>query len=261
MNLNSLLHVSRSGINGLQKHMDVTSNNIANVNTTGYKEKQISFRELLNNPTTAEEVDFPENTQNLGFNRGVTIEEQGVNFSQGSFTDTQSAYDFAIEGAGFFGVREASGELLLTREGNFGRDVLGQLVNQRGQVVEMATTVPYQQWPEGTPSVDSYGNVSIVNGDNNYPVGQILLFMPENSDDLVADGSNLFRVANEANLQTSLTNPNAFGNIRQASLENSNVDLAKSMTDMIATQRAYTLNTRVLQSTDDMLSTVNRFTE
>ncbi|MCD5002868.1 flagellar hook-basal body protein [Enterococcus saccharolyticus] len=260
MNLNSLLHVSRSGVNGMQKKMDVTSNNIANVNTTGYKEKQVSFRELLNNPTTNNDAPLAANAQ-VALSRGTGADEQSVNFSQGSYLQTNSPYDFAIQGAGFFGVRDADNQLVLTRDGNFGRDEVGRLVNNRGQAVEMNLTVPYQEWPTGTPVVDTYGNVSIVDGGTTTNVGRLVMYLPENNENLIADGNNQYSVVAGTNLATSDANPELFGDIAQNRLENSNVNLAQSMTDMIATQRAYSLNTRVLQSTDEMLSVVNRFTE
>ncbi|MGX7195964.1 flagellar hook-basal body protein [Enterococcus olivae] len=261
MNLNSLLHVSRSGINGLQKHLDVTANNIANVNTTGYKEKQTSFRELLNNPTTQVEVGFPANTPNLGFNRGVAVFEEGVDFTQGSFMQTESPYDLAIQGNGFFGVRDANGQLLLTRDGNFMLDETGRLVNERGLPLEVNLAVPYANWPQGTPAIDPSGNISIVNGATTTDVGRVVLYQPENPDALIAEGENVYRLAEGSNLLNSNATMAGFGTIRQSALENANVNLAKTMTDLIATQRAYSLNTRVLQSTDELLSTVNRFTD
>lgn len=259
MNLNSLLYVSRSGINGLQKNLDVTTNNIANVNTTGYKEKQTSFRELLNNPTSQEEARFANNGESLGFNRGVSVAEEGVHFTQGSLTETESPYDLAIQGEGFFGVRDTNNQLLLTRDGSFARDQAGRLVNGSGMPLDVDLTIPYTNWPQGTPKIDASGNISIISDNRTIAVGKVRLYLPENTNSLIASGNNYYRLAEGDNLLTA--NNENVGTIRQSALENANVNLAKTMTDLITTQRAYSLNTRVLQSTDELLTMVNRLTD
>ncbi|WP_414840629.1 flagellar hook-basal body protein [Enterococcus saccharolyticus] len=260
MNLNSLLHVSKSGINGLQQSLDRTANNIANVNTTGYKEKQTSFRELLNNQTTAQEVNIPANAE-IAFNRGLETTPQSVVFSQGALRSSDSPLDLAIQGNGFFGVRDANNQLFLTRDGNFGFDANGTLVNNQGMRVDTTLTVPYQQWPQGKPIIDQNGNISISANGTATPVGRIMMYLPENTEAIIPNGDNLYQVQPGAVVRTSNENVAGLGTIQQSMLEHSNVELARSMTEMITTQRAYSLNTRVLQSTDEMLSIVNRFTD
>ncbi|WP_207942441.1 flagellar basal-body rod protein FlgG [Enterococcus sp. DIV2402] len=260
MNLNSLLHVSKSGINGLQQSLDRTANNIANVNTTGYKEKQTSFRELLTNQTTAQEVNLPVNAE-VAFNRGVETAQQSVVFRQGALRSSDSPLDLAIQGEGFFGVRDANNQLLLTRDGNFGFDANGTLVNSQGLRVDTTLTVPYQQWPQGKPVIDQAGNISITANGTSTPVGRVMMYLPENPETIVLTGDNLYQVEPGTVVRNSNENIEGLGTIQQSMLENSNVELARSMTEMITTQRAYSLNTRVLQSTDEMLSIVNRFTD
>lgn len=257
MNMNELLSISRTGLNGLQKAMDVTANNIANVNTTGYKERQVNFRELLNNATTANEASLSADAGNITMNRGLQVNQQSVNFKQGSLMTTDRALDLGIEGAGFFGVRDGQGNVYLTRDGNFSQDANGQIVTSDGYQVDVALVRPVEQWPKGDVKVDQNGVVQI----NETVVGQIVRYLPENEENLVIAGQNLYELAPGAAWVSSQTNPEAFGQIHAYKLENSSVDLAQSMTDMIITQRSYSLNSRVLQSTDDMYNVINRFTD
>jgi flagellar basal-body rod protein FlgG len=167
----------------------------------------------------------------------------------------------AIQGEGFFGVRDANNQLLLTRDGNFGFDANGTLVNSQGLRVDTTLTVPYQQWPQGKPMIDQSGNISITANGTSTPVGRVMMYLPENPETIVPTGDNLYQVEPGTVVRNSNENIEGLGTIQQSMLENSNVELARSMTEMITTQRAYSLNTRVLQSTDEMLSIVNRFTD
>ncbi|MHC5269559.1 flagellar hook-basal body protein [Enterococcus sp. LJL98] len=254
--MNHLLNISRSGINGLQQKLDVTAHNLANVNTAGYKRKTLQFRELLNNPI-ANQAPVNENANPAVINRGVEGLVMQDLWQQGSFLETGNPWHFAIEGDGFFGVRDANNQLLLTRAGAFGQDETGRLVNQQGEAVEMTDFLPSNQWPKGEIHVTASGAVSIVHADQQTPVGQIRLYQPTDFNALVAVGENHFQV----NPGTALVESLQGSRIRQGSLEQSTVDVAQSMSDMLVTQRAYSLNTRALQSTDEMFSTINRFTE
>lgn len=256
MNMSQILSISRSGLNAYQREMDVVSNNLANVDTLGYKDKRTTFQELLNNGTNANEVGLSQNAGNVAINAGLNVQQVNENLSQGAFKSTAGTYDLAIDGEGYFGVRDGANNLYLTRDGSFRRDADGNLVTSKGMKVEVQSNVPSSQWPkDGEVSISTSGYVSI----GNVRVGRILLFRPQNSIDMNDIGNNLYRC--DGNLISSANNNVGFGQINQGLVELSNVDVADTMSKMIITQRAYQMNSKALQSTDEMLQTINKFTE
>lgn len=256
MNMSQILSISRSGLNAYQREMDVVSNNLANVDTLGYKDKRTTFQELLNNGTNANEVGLSQNAGNVAINAGLNVQQVNENSGQGAFKSTAGTYDLAIDGEGYFGVRDGANNLYLTRDGSFRRDADGNLVTSRGMKVEVQSNVPSSQWPKnGEVSISTSGYVSI----GNVRVGRILLFRPQNSIDMNDIGNNLYRC--DGNLISSANTNAGFGQINQGLVEMSNVDVADTMSKMIITQRAYQMNSKALQSTDEMLETINKFTE
>lgn len=256
MNMSQILSISRSGLNAYQREMDVVSNNLANVDTLGYKDKRTTFQELLNNGTNANEVGLSQNAGNVAINAGLNVQQVNENLSQGAFKSTAGTYDLAIDGEGYFGVRDGANNLYLTRDGSFRRDADGNLVTSKGMKVEVQSNVPSSQWPkDGEVSISTSGYVSI----GNVRVRHILLFRPQNSIDMNDIGNNLYRC--DGNLISSANTNVGFGQINQGMVELSNVDVADTMSKMIITQRAYQMNSKALQSTDEMLQTINKFTE
>lgn len=256
MNMSQILSISRSGLNAYQREMDVVSNNLANVDTLGYKDKRTTFQELLNNGTNANEVGLSQNAGNVAINAGLNVQQVNENLSQGAFKSTAGTYDLAIDGEGYFGVRDGANNLYLTRDGSFRRDADGNLVTSKGMKVEVQSNVPSSQWPkDGEVSISTSGYVSI----GNVRVGRILLFRPQNSIDMNDIGNNLYRC--DGNLISSANTNVGFGQINQGMVELSNVDVADTMSKMIITQRAYQMNSKALQSTDEMLQMINKFTE
>ena len=256
MNMSQILSISRSGLNAYQREMDVVSNNLANVDTLGYKNKRTTFQELLNNGTNTNEVGLSQNAGNVAINAGLNVQQVNENLSQGAFKSTAGTYDLAIDGEGYFGVRDGANNLYLTRDGSFRRDADGNLVTSKGMKVEVQSNVPSSQWPkDGEVSISTSGYVSI----GNVRVGRILLFRPQNSIDMNDIGNNLYRC--DGNLISSANTNAGFGQINQGMVELSNVDVADTMSKMIITQRAYQMNSKALQSTDEMLQTINKFTE
>ena len=256
MNMSQILSISRSGLNAYQREMDVVSNNLANVDTLGYKDKRTTFQELLNNGTNANEVGLSQNAGNVAINAGLNVQQVNENLSQGAFKSTAGTYDLAIDGEGYFGVRDGANNLYLTRDGSFRRDADGNLVTSKGVKVEVQSNLPSSQWPkDGEVSISTSGYVSI----GNVRVGRILLFRPQNSIDMNDIGNNLYRC--DGNLISSANTNAGFGQINQGLVELSNVDVADTMSKMIITQRAYQMNSKALQSTDEMLQTINKFTE
>ncbi|WP_314061229.1 flagellar hook-basal body protein [uncultured Vagococcus sp.] len=251
--MNQSLSISLTGLKGLQHNLDTVSNNVANVNTSGYKKTESVFQELLLNDVTGS-VDLSPNATNVGINRGVKVSQSSLNVSQGGLVSGRGPYDLAIAGQGFFGVRGADNQLVLTRDGGFRPDQNGILRNSGGDRLEVAYTVPQGQWPAGSPSIRENGTIFV----GAQEVGKVLLFNVDNPSQLKVLGQNKFGI-NGGVLQNSQTNPEGVGTIKQGYLESSNVDLAESMTDMIVTQRAYSMNAKVLQSTDEMMQRINEF--
>lgn len=253
--MNGSLAISKTGLQGLQKNLDVVAHNIANANTDGFKQNQVSFNELLLNDFSPTQVNLSDNLDNGTISRGTRAEVTGFDNRQGSFYETGNGTDLAISDEGFFAIRTEGNQLRLTRNGNFSFNEDRILVNNQGQNVEVNYTVPREQWPDGKESITRDGSI-LVNGQR---VGQMVLYRPTNSALLIETGSNQFRVENEGALLNSLTTPAGFGQLHSGYLESSNVDLANSMSELIVTQRAYSLNSRVLQATDEMMQRVNDF--
>ncbi|MBM7544711.1 flagellar hook-basal body protein [Periweissella beninensis] len=259
MNMNSLLDISRSGLNGFQRKMDTIGNNIANVNTTGFKARDLNFEELLNNQTTTNEVGLSKQARKTGINMGVGTQQANINLQQGALADAPADTDLAIQGSGFFGVRVGN-QLLLTRDGSFKRDATGNLVTENGATVAMTKNLPTNKWPNGKLQIAQDGKVSIINNqDKVIQVGRINLYNVTKPTQLSAVGQNLY-TTDATNIQQTAAG-GANGLILQNKLENSTVSLANEMTDMMITQRAYALNTRVAQASDTMLNITNQFND
>lgn len=251
--------ISKSGLQGHQHKLNNLSHNIANVNTTGFKKKDSQFAELIHNAVTEQDVRLADNAE-VSLNAGVRSTTSKDHFTQGTLTQTDDPLHLAVGGNGFFGVRNADNELLLTRDGAFHINSQNQVVSDRGEHLEMTVTVPVDQWDRQSLSVSDTGDVlTSINGEMT-AVGRIPLYLPPHSAAIESAGSNTYRVMDGVNLIESANAPETFGSVMSGYLESSNVDLAQSITDMMLSQRAYSLNGRVLQSTDEMHSLINQFT-
>jgi flagellar basal-body rod protein FlgG len=222
--------LSQTGIQAQQLKMDQISNDIANVNTTGYKSKSTSFRELLLNDVTERDVLLSDGAI-IGQSRGVQSGVTGTNFSSGNIVETGQPYHFAINGNGFFQVTSPEGNQYLTRDGAFTVDSGGNLVNDRGHYVTIQGDL---------------------NGEFTIP-----LFTVDNPQSLQPISGNYFEVPAGTGMISSQENPGIFGSVAQGMIENSNVDLAQAMTEMIVAQRAYSLNIQASRSTDEMYQVIN----
>lgn len=252
--------ISKSALQTHQHKLDNVAHNISNVNTTGFKKKDVQFSELMHNAVTEQDVRLSENAEPLSLNAGVRIAGSKDSHTQGSLTHTGDTYHLAIGGNGFFGVRNADNERLLTRDGAFHLSDTNQLVNDRGDMLDVNLTIPADEWAGGTVSIGKNGDISsVVNGESTV-VGSIPLFLPANSSDIESAGGNMYRVADDADLLIANADQGGVGTIMSGYLEESNVDLAQSMTDMMMSQRAYSLNSKVMQSTDEIYSLINQFT-
>ena len=220
--MNQILGIGRSGLNANQKKMDVLSDHIANVSTGGYKKKEVQFQELLSNED-----------QSVGVKSGMLK----TNYSQGGLRQTGYQWDLAIEGQGFFGLTDENGNMFFTRDGAFQLSPNGALTDKQGNpVITQQPVNPDGMGPD-------------ING--------IPLFTVENLQNLIHLGQGRYFPGDGANIINSNENPAAFGTIHKGVLEDSNSDITKALTEMITTQRAYTLNTKTIQSTDEIMRLVN----
>ena len=243
--MNTSLTISKSGMNGLQTNLDVISNNVANSTTVGYKQRNTNFHELIREDTNSRG-----NMIMNGIPVGMKAEPGQLKLTQGGLIPSSFEYDVALVGDGFFGVRLPNNQLALTRDGSFRMDAEGTLRTSTGNRVDMTYHVPANQWPNGQATIKDNGQVLV----GNQLVGEIAVYDSSQFEQFEEVGENLYQLPNGATPQR-MANPV----IKQHYLEASNVDLAESMTDMIVTQRAYSMNAKVIQSTDDMMQIINNF--
>lgn len=247
------LYTAATGMEAQQTRMDVISHNLANANTTGFKKGRAEFEELL-----AEKLAAPAAPGTgaptplevgLGVRAGATVRSAG----QGDLLSTQNPLDLAIEGPGFFPIRQASGELLYTRAGNLRVDAEGRLVTAHGEVVEPDITVP-QDATGLTIARDGTVTAQLPGRTAPEPLGTIELALFPNPAGLSSQGRNLF-AASAASGEPMRVKPTeqGAGALAQGYLEGSNVQAVEEMIDMISTQRAYELNSKVIQTADQML--------
>lgn len=245
------ININKTGIKSQQLALNAISNNIANASTEGYKSKAVRFQSLVNNQIT--EADVLLNGVTPGISAGARSEVGVTDFSKGSFRDGTSALNLAIMGDGFFGVENAAGEFFLTKDGSFTVDGTGRLVNGNGDYLVMNGAIPPLTNGNDQLTVTDDGTLLLeVNGVSTQ-VGQLNIYMPANVEGLQPVGENYFVDPN--NNLTLL----ADAVVQSNTIEMSNVDLAQELTNMIVAQRAYSLNVKVAQSTDDLMSLINQF--
>ncbi len=237
--MNISLHIGRTGLNANQHKMDLVSDDIANVNTIGYKSKQMSFRELLN-------------TENISAGTASLVSK--LSYNQGAFIESQNPYNLAIEGDGFFGISK-NGEIMLTRNGGFTLDADNNIVDAEGNTLMIDYTINPNDWADEPISIDEEGYLyQNIEGENTF-LGRIVLYYPDNLDSLIPmDGG---KYLSNGEILSSTDSDFEFGNIKQYYLDQSNVDLIKSLTDMIITQRAYSMSSKVVETADEIYNMSN----
>lgn len=245
------ININKSGIKAQQHALDAISNNIANATTEGYKAKAVRFQSLLQNELTEEDVLLNDITPGIG--AGVRSEVAITDFNQGNLREGTNALNLAIAGDGFFAVENNAGDFYLTRDGSFTMDGMGQLVNNNGDYLVMDGTIPISAGMTNNISIANDGSISIIENGESTVVGAVNMYMPENMEALVPVGGNYYIDPNDT--------INIFeGGLIEANMsEMSNVDLATELTNMMVAQRAYSLNVKVTQSTDEIMSMINQF--
>jgi flagellar basal-body rod protein FlgG len=251
------LGVVRTGLEGEQTKMDVISNNLANINTTGFKKMRPVFSDLLyENPTqaggfTSQATNFPSGLQQ-GTGANVVATEPVV--TQGSLEQTGNALDIAINGQGYFQILLPSGQVAYTRDGSLQVSSQGQVVTAKGYQLQPSITIP-RNAQNVTIGTDGTVSVQIQNQANPSQVGVIQLANFVNPAGLQNMGDNLATQTQASGAPiTGQPSQNGLGTVAQGYLEGSNVSVVDEMIDMIATQRAYELNTQAAKNVDQMLS-------
>ena len=254
------LWIAKTGLDAQQTRMAVVSNNLANVNTTGFKQSRVVFEDLLYQTVrqpggqTSQDTELPSG-MNLG--TGVRVVATEKLFSQGSILQTDNALDIAIKGRGFFEVQTPDGEQAYTRDGSFQRNSQGDLVTASGYLVQPSINIP-----DGAQTItiggDGVVSVKLAGIPTPTQVGTLTTVDFINPVGLQPLGENLF-------IQTSSSGPpqpgtpglNGLGSLAQGALEGSNVNVVAELVNMIETQRAYEMNSKAISTSDQMMQYLN----
>jgi flagellar basal-body rod protein FlgG len=257
--MNPALWAAKTGLDAQQTRMTVTSNNLANVNTSGFKKGRAVFEDLLYQnqrqvgASTSQDTQLP---SGLHVGTGVRVVATEKMYTQGNMTQTGNSLDLAVNGRGFFQVLLPDGTLGYTRDGSFQVSAQGELVTSSGYRVQPGITIP-----DGAQSVTigADGVVTVQQSGQSTPtqVGSLQLVDFINPTGLQPRGENLLvESAASGTAQTGTPGLNGLGLLEQGSLESSNVNVVEELVNMIETQRAYEMNSKAISTTDQMLEYV-----
>jgi len=256
------LAIAATGMTAQQTNVEVIANNIANINTTAFKRSRAEFTDLLyqteraaGSPNRGGQEAVPEGAQiGLGV-RTTAIRNLHI---QGALTNTGNKLDLALNGRGWFQIAGANGETFYTRAGAFNMNATGQIVTADGYVVQPAMTIP-QNTTEVTINETGQVYVRIGTGTTLQLIGQFTLANFTNEAGLDPLGSSLYRETPASGTPVvGVPGDPGFGSVQQGYLETSNVDPVKEITELISAQRAYEMNSKVIQAGDEMFSTVSK---
>jgi len=255
------LYTAATGMNAMQNQIDVTSNNIANVNTIAFKQDRSEFQDLMYDSMNYTSGQTSETTMNpTGIDVGLGVRVSGIqkNFSEGDLETTDNTLDLAIEGDGFFQVTLPNGEIAYTRSGAFKLDSEGNIVNANGYLLEPQITVPDDVV---NLTIAEDGTVTAEDGTTGETtqLGQITLVDFINPAGLTPLGNNLYQESDAAGDPIEgIATEDQFGSIGQGMIELSNVALVTEMVNLITAQRAYEANSKSITTADEMLAIVNQ---
>jgi flagellar basal-body rod protein FlgG len=252
------LYSAAAGMESQQMNLDVISNNLANVNTTGFKKSKVEFQELLYQTTRAAGADQGSGNQlptGIQVGQGSRPVATARIFTNGDLTQTGESLDVAVQGDGFFEVQMPDGTLAYTRDGAFKTSSDGRIVTSDGLPLQAG----FQPVPAGTTNVTigSNGNVTYTGatGSTTFQVQLVRFNNPAGLDSL---GSNLYRETSASGPpQLGTPGQNGFGSLNQGYLELSNVKVVEEMVNLILAQRAYEVNSKAVQSADEMMQQAN----
>jgi flagellar basal-body rod protein FlgG len=256
------LHTAATGMMAQELNVQVISNNIANLRTTGYKRQRAQFQDLLyetvrraGTATSDQGTVLP---AGLEIGSGVKTGSTPRVMSQGNLTSTEKEYDLAIRGEGFFRIRMPDGRTAYSRDGSFALDSQGRLVTAQGNLVQPAITIPQNAQ---AITINQQGQVSATLPGQTAPsvLGQIELSMFVNKAGLQGIGDNLYLETPASGApQNGQPNVEGFGNLLQGNLEQANVEAVSEISDLIAAQRAYEMNAKVISAADQMLQSTSQ---
>jgi flagellar basal-body rod protein FlgG len=254
------MYTAASGMEAQQLNIDTIAHNLANINTSGYKLRRAQFQDLLyqnirqagasNTATT----DIPVGLQ-VGL--GTRPIASNIIFSQGDFSATNNPYDIAIQGQGFFQIKQSNGQIAYTRNGSFHLNKDGNLVTSDGDLLEPQITIPSDHV---SLTVGADGTVQITQSGQTQPqtVGSITLALFQNPSGLQSAGKSLLTpTASSGDAVVGTPGDNGLGTLMQEYMEQSNVSVVDEMVNMIISQRAYEANSKVIRTADEMYTQAN----
>ena len=254
------LDIAGTGMQAQQTNVEVISNNIANMTTTGFKRRRAEFQDLMyqslrrvGSTSSDSGTIVPAGAQvGLGVKTAAVYR---IN-EQGNLTQTSNTLDMAIQGSGYFQVQLPSGQTAYTRDGTFGMSASGEIVTADGYVVAPGITVPSNA-TSITVSTSGQVEATIAGQTATQTVGQLQLATFPNEAGLDAQGDNLFlQTEASGNPQTGSPASTGFGSVMQGYVESSNVNVVSEITNLITAQRAYEMNSKVITASDEMLQTL-----
>jgi flagellar basal-body rod protein FlgG len=250
------LWISKTGMEAQQTQLDTISNNLANVSTNGYKRSHAVFEDLMYQnmrqagAASSEDTELPTGLQ-VGL--GTRAVATARNFSQGNLQQSSNPLDIAIRGSGFFQIQLPDGTTGYTRDGSFQVSATGQLVTNTGYTVQPGITIPVTAQ---SVTIGNDGTVSVVLAGQALPqsVGQLQLASFVNAAGLEPKGQNLYgETASSGTPNAGTPGQTGLGTVQQGFVETSNVNVVEELVQMIQTQRAYELNSKAIQTSDQML--------
>jgi flagellar basal-body rod protein FlgG len=258
--MNQALWIAKTGLDAQQTRMSVVSNNLANVNTTGFKQGRAVFEDLLyqnvrqSGGQTSQDTELP---SGMSLGTGVRVVATEKLFTQGGMIQTDNAMDVAIKGRGFFQILMPDGNLAYTRDGTFQRNAEGEMVTASGYVLQPSITIP-----DGVQSVtignDGVVSVQLAGQAAPSQVGSLETVDFINPVGLQPIGENLYlETASSGTAQAGTPGLNGFGSLVQGALEGSNVNVVSELVNMIETQRAYEMNSKAISTNDQMMQYLN----
>jgi flagellar basal-body rod protein FlgG len=256
------LSIASTGMLAQQTNVEVIANNLANMNTTGFKQQRAEFQDLLyqNIQTPGAQTSDTGAVAPNGIQIGAGVKTAAIYrvTTQGDLKSTSNPYDVAVQGPGYFRIQMADGTDAYTRAGNFSLSPQGQLVTQQGLVVQPGIAIPQNTI---SVSINAQGQVNATVAGNATPqtVGQLELTRFPNEAGLNAQGDNLFlETPASGSPQAGVPGTPGYGTIQQGFLETSNVNSVDEITALITAQRAYEMNSKVISAADQMLQNTAR---
>ncbi|MDR3288278.1 MAG: flagellar hook-basal body protein [Peptococcaceae bacterium] len=249
----NILASAASGVRAQQVALDALADNLANLNTFGFKAERASFSETITQVRHLVQPAGEKTGEPLVVGSGVQLAGVDRSTLPGIVSESENPYSLAIQGEGYFRVRQPDQSVAYTRAGNFSRDATGLLVDEHGNSLEPALWIA----AGADIRIEEDGRVLETDEDGVHEYAQLTLTRFSNGGDLQRIGDNLFQPAGNTTIITGAPGSDGLGRILAGHVERSSVELGKTMTDMIQVQRAYQMNARMIRNGDEMWSTAN----